>query len=240
MTNKERAISFLFILLDQTLKLVKRKDAVSPMYIENVRETFRQLAIAITVLHSHGIVHRDIKPSNILVEADGTVKLLDFGIAKVVQDAQKMAGSFAKTSGQITSFTPAYGAPEQFSRAHGATGPWTDAFALALVVAEDLAELVVPHHPDIGPLAAERGRAIDVEQHAVLVLAMVAQSLPVVRKEHDERRVGPRALQRGADRFQHLLVADRGRRQLTSTGAPVAASSTARSVTHWSISRISP
>jgi formylglycine-generating enzyme required for sulfatase activity len=66
------------------------------------------------------------------------VKILDFGIAKVVQDAQKMAGSFAKTSGQITSFTPAYGAPEQFSRANGATGPWTDVFALALVCTEVL------------------------------------------------------------------------------------------------------
>ena len=49
---------------------------------------------------------------------------------------QKMAGTFTKTSGQITSFTPAYGAPEQFSRTHGATGPWTDVFALALIFAE--------------------------------------------------------------------------------------------------------
>ena len=62
------------------------------------------------------------------------MKLLDFGIAKVVQDAQKMG--FGKTAGHITSFTPLYGAPEQFNRAYGATGPWTDVFALALVVVE--------------------------------------------------------------------------------------------------------
>jgi len=66
------------------------------------------------------------------------VKLLDFGIAKVVSDAQKMAGTFHKTSGHVTSFTPAYGAPEQFSRSHGATGPWTDVFSLALIVGEML------------------------------------------------------------------------------------------------------
>ena len=66
------------------------------------------------------------------------MKLLDFGIAKVVSDAQKMAGTFTKTSGQVTSFTPAYGAPEQFSRTHGATGPWTDVFSLALIVVETL------------------------------------------------------------------------------------------------------
>src|SRR5207244_786081 len=64
------------------------------------------------------------------------VKLLDFGIAKVVQDAQKMG--FGKTAGHITSFTPLYGAPEQFNRAYGSTGPWTDVFALALVAAEVL------------------------------------------------------------------------------------------------------
>jgi formylglycine-generating enzyme required for sulfatase activity len=97
---------------------------------------------ALALAHRKGIAHRDIKPGNVFVIGDGrgecTVKLLDFGIAKVVSDAQKMAGSFTKTSGQVTSFTPAYGAPEQFSRSHGATGPWTDVFAMALIVIEVL------------------------------------------------------------------------------------------------------
>ena len=97
-------------------------------------------AEALALAHRKGVAHRDVKPGNIFVlgdpRGDCTVKILDFGIAKVVNDAQKIAGTFTKTSGQVTSFTPAYGAPEQFSRTHGATGPWTDVFALALIVLE--------------------------------------------------------------------------------------------------------
>ncbi len=97
------------------------------------------IAEALALAHKKGIAHRDVKPANVFVLQDETgavsgVKLLDFGIAKVVQDAQKMG--FGKTAGHITSFTPLYGAPEQFDRRHGATGPWTDVFALALVFAE--------------------------------------------------------------------------------------------------------
>ncbi len=97
-------------------------------------------ALALALAHKKGIAHRDVKPANLFVIGDArgeyTVKILDFGIAKVVQDLQRATGSFNQTQGVVSSFTPAYGAPEQFSRTHGATGPWTDVFALALIFTE--------------------------------------------------------------------------------------------------------
>jgi formylglycine-generating enzyme required for sulfatase activity/serine/threonine protein kinase len=126
-----------------TLEAVLGDEKARGLPLRNIRDAVRLVepaAEALALAHRKGIAHRDVKPGNVFVlgdpRGDCTVKLLDFGIAKVVNDAQKMAGSFTKTSGNVTSFTPAYGAPEQFSRTHGATGPWTDVFSLALIVTE--------------------------------------------------------------------------------------------------------
>jgi formylglycine-generating enzyme required for sulfatase activity/serine/threonine protein kinase len=100
-------------------------------------------AIALELAHSRGIAHRDLKPANFFVLGDPRgaqpyVKVLDFGIAKVMADHAAQSAAAAQTGNEITSFTPQYGAPEQFSRTHGATGPWTDVFAMALILVEVL------------------------------------------------------------------------------------------------------
>ncbi len=141
-------------------KLFRERTAGGPLRsIEQAVALLTPVADALAVAHTRGIVHRDVKPANIFLvgpvgNTDGTtIKLLDFGIAKVVQDAQKMAGAFQKTSGVVTSFTPAYGAPEQFSRTYGATGPWTDVFALALILGEMTSGKAPIEGDDVGQLA---------------------------------------------------------------------------------------
>lgn len=80
------------------------------------------VAQALHHAHQRKLIHRDIKPGNILVSRDGAVKLLDFGIAKLLDDAD---GS-ALTLQTVGPMTPAYAAPEQFSGA--ALGPTTDIY----------------------------------------------------------------------------------------------------------------
>ena len=101
---------------------------------------FRQVASAVRYAHQALVVHRDLKPGNILVTGDGTVKLLDFGIAKVLDlDAGENDSLTAADGG--SPLTAAYASPEQVSAQPITTA--TDVFSLGVV----LYQLLAGRHP---------------------------------------------------------------------------------------------
>ena len=65
------------------MELVEGESPKGPMPLEEALEICRQIALALEAAHEKGIVHRDLKPANIKVTPNGTVKVLDFGLAKV-------------------------------------------------------------------------------------------------------------------------------------------------------------
>ncbi|MET0988207.1 MAG: serine/threonine-protein kinase [Steroidobacteraceae bacterium] len=80
--------------------------------IEARLELIRTVCLAVQYAHQNLVVHRDLKPNNILVTADGTVKLLDFGIAKLL-DARHSPQTLAVTHVDYRMLTPAHASPEQ-------------------------------------------------------------------------------------------------------------------------------
>ncbi len=92
---------------------------------------FRTVCDAVQYAHRNLIVHRDLKPTNILVTADGVPKLLDFGIAKLLEGGHYQA---TLTSGGVQPFTPLYASPEQIRNEPITTA--SDVYSLGVLLYE--------------------------------------------------------------------------------------------------------
>jgi serine/threonine protein kinase/tetratricopeptide (TPR) repeat protein len=95
-------------------------------------DLFRQVCDAVQYAHQHLVIHRDIKPSNILVTSDGVAKLLDFGLARVVQGGERETADRTQTALRL--FTPDYASPEQVRGETLTTA--TDVYSLGVVLYE--------------------------------------------------------------------------------------------------------
>ncbi len=97
-------------------------------------QLFIKVCAAVQYAHQNLIVHRDLKPGNILVTPDGTPKLLDFGIAKLMDASAKAAAELALTRVNDRVLTPEYASPEQILGQNVTTT--SDVYALGIVLYE--------------------------------------------------------------------------------------------------------
>lgn len=141
---------------DRTLRRLAQNERLS---VDAVLRIARQIADALAKGHESGIVHRDLKPENVMVPDDGRVKILDFGLAKLMRDEAALCGRPDSETEYMTSpgaviGTPEYMSPEQVK---GQAAEYrSDQFALGVIVYE----LTSGKHPFRRESVAETWSAI--------------------------------------------------------------------------------
>jgi eukaryotic-like serine/threonine-protein kinase len=158
-------------------------------------QLFLQVCAAVSYAHQHLVVHRDLKPNNILVTAEGSVKLLDFGIAKLLEsEAETADGGADVTVTYLRAMTLEYASPEQLSG--GMVTTVSDVYSLGVVLyrlltgqspyrahvndAQRMAEILgdtTPTRPSLVQTAVHRD--IDADLDNILLMAL--------RKEPQQR-----------------------------------------------------
>ena len=155
------------------------KIAEGPLPEKDILRWGIQLAEGLAVAHEHGVVHRDLKPGNVLIRTDGRLKILDFGLAKILVSVT--ADDLTRTMSPDGGGTLAYMAPEQLNGQP--VDARTDIYGVGAILyematgqrsfqAEDFGQLIksILHHSPKPPISANRRISPGLE--SIIVRAM--------------------------------------------------------------------
>ena len=169
---------------------------------------FLQVAEAVAHAHARLVVHRDLKPNNILVTSDGQVRLLDFGIAKLLEQGRAMETELTRQSGRA--LTLGYASPEQIEGATLTVA--TDVYSLGVVLYELLTE-ARPYKPERDSAAALEEAILRIDPEPPSAVARDARTgralsgdldtilLKTLKKRPEERYASVSALADDIERY---------------------------------------
>jgi serine/threonine protein kinase/Tfp pilus assembly protein PilF len=158
---------------------------------------FQGVCAAVHYAHQNLIVHRDLKPSNILVTGNGTPKLLDFGIAKLLDERQAGSHTLAVTHADIRIMTPDHASPEQV-RGHAITTS-SDVYVLGVLLYKLLA--------GTGPFVISSMRLVEIER-AICERDPPPASQVVQTDESESSRAMAAARSTNARKLRRILQGD--------------------------------
>ena len=162
-------------------RTLKELIAEGPLHVDRARDIAAQIATGLAVAHQHGIVHRDIKPANIIVTDRGQVKVLDFGLAKLLANATDL------TATGTTVGTVGYMSPEQIRG--DSVDARSDVWSLGIVLYEMLAGKLPfsGDHPAALSYAIVHEAPVPVTRHAAVPPGLVRVIERALKKNASER-----------------------------------------------------